>query len=52
MTRIDKRYRGKPLPVQDLQAIARFRAELEVYSRLRKDGLDHDEAMRRVFGAG
>ena len=48
MTRIDKRYRGKPLPVSDLQELAKFRAELAVYTKLREQGLGHEEAMRRV----
>lgn len=47
-----KRGRGKPIPVGDLQQIAKFRAELEVYSKLRAGGMTHAEAMRRVFADG
>lgn len=50
MTRIDKRFRGKPLPVSDLQQVSKFRAELEVYKRLRDEGKSHVDAMRAVFG--
>ena len=49
--RRDKRDRDKPIPVGDLQQIACFRAEMEAYARLRKDGASHIEAMRAVFGA-
>ena len=45
-----KRDRGKPIPVSDLQTIAKFRAELEVYNRLRKGGMPHQEAQLAVFG--
>jgi hypothetical protein len=44
-----KRDRGKPIPVGDLQQIAKFRAELSVYSKLRSEGANHVEAMRAVF---
>ncbi len=48
--RRDKRDRGKPIPVSDLQAIAKFRAELTVYGRLREQGDDFATATRKVFG--
>lgn len=44
-----KRDRGKPIPVGDLQQIAKFRAELTVYSQMRQNGLGHEDAMRLVF---
>lgn len=47
--RRDKRQRGKPIPVGDLQAIAKFRAELEVYNRLREEGASHQTATLAVF---
>lgn len=46
-----KRDRGKPIPRSDLDAIAKFRAELTVYDRLRRQGESHDVAQMRVFGA-
>lgn len=45
-----KRDRGKPIPVSDLQQIAKFRAELTVANRLKEDGLSDAEVLRRVFG--
>ena len=50
--RVDKRYRGKPLPKGDLDQIAKFRAEMEIYDRLRREGLTHEQAMARVFAGG
>lgn len=50
--RRDKRYRNKPLPVKDLQTVAAFRAEMQVYAKLRAQGLSHLEAMRKVFPDG
>jgi hypothetical protein len=47
-----RRDRGKSIPVGDLQQIAKFRAELKVYARLRADGKTHVEAMRAVFANG
>jgi len=47
--RRDKRDRGKPIPVGDLQQIAKFRAELTVYSQLRERGMTHNEAMRALY---
>jgi hypothetical protein len=44
-----RRDRGKPIPVSDLQAIAKFRAELTVYGQLRDEGATHVEATRAVF---
>jgi hypothetical protein len=49
--RRDKRDRDKPIPRSDLDAIAKFRAELTVYDRLRKAGDSHDVAQMKVFGA-
>jgi hypothetical protein len=46
-----KRDRGKPIPKADLDQLAKFRAELEVYDRLRKEGKTHEEAQFAVFGA-
>ncbi len=45
-----KRDRDKPIPVSDLQQIAKFRVELEVYEKLRAEGKTHTEAMLTVFG--
>jgi hypothetical protein len=47
--RRDKRDRDRPIPVGDLQQIAKFRAELTVYSKLREQGMTHDEAMRALY---
>lgn len=47
-----KRDRGKPIPVGDLQQIAKFRAELGVYRRLRAEGKSHEQAMHMVFATG
>lgn len=47
-----KRDRGKPIPVGDLQQIAKFRAELEFYSKLRATGMSHTEATHAVFVGG
>jgi uncharacterized protein (DUF4415 family) len=44
-----KRDRSKPIAVADLQQIAKFRAELQVYAKLRADGKTHDEAMRALY---
>jgi hypothetical protein len=45
-----KHDRNKPIPIDDLQAIAKFRAELGVMAKLEAGGLSHVEAMRKVFG--
>ncbi len=50
MTRVAKKDRGKPLSVHDAQQIAKFRAEMEIYAKLRKQGASHIDAMRTVFG--
>jgi hypothetical protein len=47
-----KRDRGKPIPVGDLQQIAKFRAELGIYKKLRAEGKSHAEALRAVFSKG
>jgi hypothetical protein len=47
--RRDKRDRDKPIPVADLQQIAKFRAELTVYSQLRKQGMTHNEALHALY---
>jgi hypothetical protein len=47
--RRDKRDRDKPIPVGDLQQIAKFRAELTVYKQLREQGMSHNDAMRALY---
>lgn len=44
-----KRDRNKPIPVGDLQQIAKFKAELQVYAKLRESGKTHDEAMHALY---
>lgn len=44
-----KRDRNKPIPVGDLQQIAKFSAELTVYANLREQGMTHDQAMRALY---
>jgi len=45
-----KRDREKPIPMSDLQQLAKFRAELEICNKLMNEGASHIEAMRKVFG--
>jgi len=47
--RRDKRDRGKPFAIGDLQIVARFRAELVVYEKCRSQGMNHNQAMAVVF---
>lgn len=47
--RRDKRDRCRPIPVHDLQQIAKFRAELTVYHQLREQGMSHVDAMRVLY---
>lgn len=47
--RRDRRDRGRPIPVGDLQQIAKFRAELTIYDKLRQQGLTHDDALRALY---
>lgn len=48
--RRDKRQRNKPIPVEDLQTVAKFRAELVLYKRVRDEGHSRYAAMMAVFG--
>jgi hypothetical protein len=47
--RVAKRDRGKPLSMHDIDALAKFRAEMTVYSKLRAAGATHESATRAVF---
>lgn len=44
-----KRDRDKPIPRSDLDKIATFRAELQVFGKLIDDGMPRREAMRKVW---
>jgi hypothetical protein len=45
-----KKDRAKPIPVSDLLQIAKFKAELTVYSKVRSEGHSHWAAMMAVWG--
>jgi hypothetical protein len=47
-----KRDRDKPIPKSDLDQVAKFRAELGVYAKLKQQGATHRKAMLLVWGDG
>jgi hypothetical protein len=49
--RVSKRDRDKPIPVTDLQQVARFSAELKVYAQFRERGMGHVQAMRALYAS-
>lgn len=44
-----KRDRDKPIPKSDLDAVAKFRAELGVYAKLKEQGYPHKAAVLMVW---
>lgn len=47
--RRSRRDRGKPIPRSDLDKIATFRTELQVFGKLLDEGVPRREAMRTVW---